>query len=179
MKIAYRLMVMVVMVAWVMGCRDRAAEKRIAELESRLAQIENKSTAPTAVAATKATPAVPEVKPEGPLPVVEFERVEHDFGTINEGQKVSYAYKFKNNGQAPLIIQSAVGSCGCTVPAWSKEPVPVGGTGFVSAEFDSNGKSGVQNKTVTVTANTWPKITTLHFKAMVTPKPTGANGPVK
>src|SRR5258706_5590337 len=35
------------------------------------------------------------------------ERVEHDFGTINEGQKVSYAYKFKNNGQAPLIIQSA------------------------------------------------------------------------
>jgi len=76
MKIAYRLMVMVVMVALVMGCRDRAAEKRIAELESRLAQIENKSTAPTAVAATKATPAVPEVKPEGPLPVVEFERVD-------------------------------------------------------------------------------------------------------
>jgi len=178
MKIAYRAMTMVVMVALVMSCRDRAAEKRIAELESRLAQIENKSAAPTTTPAVTATPAAEE-KPEGPLPVAEFERVEHDFGTVNEGQKVSYAYKFKNNGQAPLIIQSAVGSCGCTVPAWSKEPIPVGGTGFVSAEFDTNGKTGIQNKTVTVTANTWPKVTTLRFKAMVTPKPTGANGPVK
>ncbi len=169
---------MVVMVALVMSCRDRAAEKRIAELESRLAQIENKSAAPTTTPAVTATPAAEE-KPEGPLPVAEFERVEHDFGIVNEGQKVSYAYKFKNNGQAPLIIQSAVGSCGCTVPAWSKEPIPVGGTGFVSAEFDTNGKTGIQNKTVTVTANTWPKVTTLRFKAMVTPKPTGANGPVK
>ena len=178
MKIAYRAMTMVVMVALVMSCRDRAAEKRIAELESRLAQIENKSAAPTTTPAVTATPAAEE-KPEGPLPVAEFERVEHDFGIVNEGQKVSYAYKFKNNGQAPLIIQSAVGSCGCTVPAWSKEPIPVGGTGFVSAEFDTNGKTGIQNKTVTVTANTWPKVTTLRFKAMVTPKPTGANGPVK
>jgi hypothetical protein len=179
MKTAYRLMLIVVMGAVVMSCRDRAAEKRIAELESRLAQIENKSVAPTATPASPTATPVPEEKPEGPIPVVEFERVDHDFGTINEGQKVSFAYKFKNNGQAPLIIQSAVGSCGCTVPAWSKEPVPVGGTGFVSAEFDSNGKSGIQNKTVTVTANTWPKVTTLRFKAMVTPKPTGANGPVK
>jgi hypothetical protein len=78
-----------------------------------------------------------------------------------------------------MIIQTAQPSCGCTVPTWSKEPVPVGGTGFIRAEFDTNGKSGIQNKTITVTANTWPKVTTLRFKAMVTPKPTGANGPVK
>jgi hypothetical protein len=172
-------MMIVVLVAVAMGCRDRAAEKRIAELESRLAQIENKSAAPTATPAATATPAVVEEKPEGPLPVAEFEKVDHDFGTVNEGQKVTYDYKFKNNGQAPMIIQNAQPSCGCTVPTWSKEPVPVGGTGFVRAEFDTNGKSGIQNKTITVTANTWPKVTTLHFKAMVTPKPTGANGPVK
>ena len=180
MKTAYKLMMIVVIVAVMIGCRDRAAEKRIAELESRLAQIENKSATPTATAPTAtATPAAPEEKPEGPLPVAEFERVDHDFGTVNEGQKVSYDYKFKNNGQAPMIIQNAQPSCGCTVPTWSKEPIPVGGTGFVRAEFDTNGKSGIQNKTITVTANTWPKVTTLRFKAMVTPKPTGANGPVK
>jgi len=165
------------------ACRDRAAEKRIAELESRINAMEgNKSavapatSSPAAVAAAQA-PAADE-KPEGPLPVASFAVVEHDFGTVPEGPKVVYKYKVKNTGQAPLIIQNAQPSCGCTVPNWSKEPIPVGGTGFVKAEFDTNGKQGIQNKTITVTANTWPKVTTLRFKAMVTPKPDGANGPL-
>ena len=166
------------------NCKDRAAEKKIAELESRLAQIEaNKGTnSATPVATTtpaNATPTQTEEKPSGPLPVMSFEKVEHDFGTIAEGQKVSYTYKIKNTGEAPLIIQSAQPSCGCTVPDWTRDPIPVGGTGFVKAEFDSNGKPGVQNKTITVTSNTWPKVTTIRFKAMVTPKPDGSNGPVK
>ena len=72
-----------------------------------------------------------------------------------------------------------VPSCGCTVPSWTKDPIAVGGTGFVEAEFDTKGKAGIQNKTITVTANTWPKITQLKFKAMVTAAPTGANGPSK
>ena len=101
---------------------------------------------------------------------MEFATIDHDFGTINEGEVVEYTYSFKNTGEAPLIIQSAQGSCGCTVPDWTKEPIPVGGTGFVKAKFDSNGKTNVQNKTVTVTANTWPKQTVLRFKAMVLPK---------
>ncbi len=153
------------------ACKDRAAEKRIAELESRLAQLEKSSGTTTATPATT-TAAAPttEEKPEGPLPVVSFETADHDFGTINEGQKVAYTYKLKNTGQAPLIIQNAQPSCGCTAPDWTREPIPVGGSGFVKAEFDSNGKQGINNKTITVTANTWPKTTTLHFKAMVTPK---------
>lgn len=183
MKTAKRLLLGVVLVAVAMSCKDRAAEKRIAELEARLSQLEgNKGSATaTATPAAVANPATPaaEEKPEGPLPVVQFERVEHDFGTIREGEKVSYVYKFVNNGQAPLIIQSAQPSCGCTAPDWTRTPIPVGGSGFVKAEFDSNGKPGIQNKTITVTANTWPKQTTLRFKAMVTPKPDGANGPVK
>jgi hypothetical protein len=91
---------------------------------------------------------------------------------------VEYTYSFKNTGAAPLIIQSAQGSCGCTVPDWTKEPIAVGATGFVKAKFDSSGKPNIQNKTVTVTANTWPKQTVLRFKAMVTPK-SAADGPVK
>ena len=179
MSTVYRLMI-VLLVVVTMSCRDRAAEKKIAELESRLAQVEaNKSATAAPIPVTPGATTAPEEKPVGPLPVVEFEKVDHDFGTVNEGQKVSYTYKFKNSGQAPLIIQNAAPSCGCTVPEWSKEPIPVGGTGYVKAEFDTNGKSGVQNKTITVTANTWPKSTTLRFKAMVTAKPTGANGPTK
>ena len=178
MKITFRLLTALALVAVMMSCNDRAAEKRIAELESRLAQIEGgKGPATTTPTATPA--ATPDVKPEGPLPVASFETVEHDFGTIEDGKKVNYRYKLTNNGEAPLIIQSAQPSCGCTVPTFSQEPIPVGGTGFVDLEFDSSGKPGINNKTVTVTANTWPKVTTLRFKAMVTPKADGAKGPVK
>lgn len=162
------------------ACRDKATEKRIAELESELAKLKTSQSTDGTATATPSTTVTPasEEKPEGPLPVMEFEKVDHDFGTIGEGKKVSYTYKLKNTGQAPLIIQSAQPSCGCTVPKWSQEPIPVGGTGFVTAEFDTNGKQGVNNKTITVTANTWPKTTTLRFKAMVTPK-TELNGPTK
>jgi hypothetical protein len=164
------------------SCKDRNAEKKIAELESRLAELEGKKTVgPTSATPTPATQAVTEEKPEGPLPEFEFRTVDHDFGTITEGQVVEYTYEFKNTGEAPLIIQAAQGSCGCTASDWSKAPVPVGGTGYVKAKFDSKGKPNIQNKTVTVTANTWPKQTVLRFKAMVTPKTDAvpSQGPVR
>jgi hypothetical protein len=161
-------MMSIALIAAVAACRDRAAEKRIAELESRLAKVEGTKTA--AAPGVVAPAAAPEQKPEGPLPVAEFKEIDHDFGTVAEGPKVSFTYKLTNTGQAPLIIQGAAPSCGCTVPSWSKEPIPVGGTGFVTAEFDTNGHVGMQNKTINVTANTWPKVTTLRFKAMVMAK---------
>ena len=161
------------------ACKDRDAEKKIAQLESRLAELEGKKSPDPATAASTPVAAAPETKPEGPLPAMEFATIDHDFGTINEGQIVEHTYSFKNTGEAPLIIQSAQGSCGCTVPDWTKEPIPVGGTGFVKAKFDTSGKPNAQNKTVTVTANTWPKQTVLRFKAMVLPKATSTEGPVK
>lgn len=153
---------------------DKASEKRIAELEGRLAELEGGKSTPAAQTSK------PEVKPEGPLPAFEFETMEHDFGTIKEGDVVETTFKFKNTGEAPLIIQGAQGSCGCTVPTWPKEPIPVGGTGEVTAQFNSKGKPNLQQKTVTLTANTWPKRTVLRIKAQVTPKETSsAEGPVK
>lgn len=179
MKILNRVIVVLFVTAALASCKDRAAEKRIAELESRLVQLEGNGNAVSNPAVTPAATPAAEEKPEGPLPAFEFAKTDHDFGTIKEGEKVSFTYSFKNTGQAPLIIQNAQPSCGCTVPEWSKEPIPVGGTGYVKAEFDSNGKPNIQNKTITVTANTWPKVTTLRFKAMVTPKATGDNGPTR
>lgn len=180
MKRNISIWIMAGSVLFMVACKDRAAEKRIAELESRLAQLEtNKgTTANPTVATPEMAAAVTEEKPEGPLPIAKFEVIDHDFGTVTEGKKVTYIYKVKNTGEAPLIIQSAAPSCGCTVPTWTKEPIPVGGTGSVTAEFDTNGKGGINNKTIAVTANTWPKVTTLRFKAMVTPK-AESNGPTK
>lgn len=174
--IAKSFLFFAVVLATFTACKDRNAEKRIAELESRLAELEgNKgTTAPSASPVTAAAPA--DEKPEGPLPKMDFETTEHDFGTIKEGDVVEYTYAIKNTGEAPLIIQSAQPSCGCTVPDFSKDPIPAGGTGYVKAKFDSNGKQNIQNKTITVTANTWPKQTVLRFKAMVTPK-AGSAGP--
>lgn len=170
-----KLILLIVVSVLATACKDKDAEKKIAALEARLSELEGKKNATAFPQAPQATQ--PEAKPEGPLPVFQFETMDHDFGTITEGEKVTYTYKFKNTGDAPLIVQEAKGSCGCTASDWSKMPIPPGGEGFVKAEFDSNGKPNVQNKTVTVTANTWPKQTVLKFKAMVTPK-SGA-GPVK
>lgn len=182
-KVSKLFIVIAVAVAAV-ACNDRNAEKKIAELESRLANLEGKKTASPSPGVTPANPAVTpaaETKPEGPLPAAQFATLEHDFGTIKEGDVVEHTFTVRNTGEAPLIIQNAQPSCGCTVPDWTKDPIPVGGTGFVKAKFDSNGKPNAQNKSITVTANTWPKQTMLRFKAMVLPKAnaTPANGPVK
>lgn len=176
MKTVKQILMAMAVAGAMFSCRDKAAEKRIAELESRLSQLEAGKASSTTAPTPAATPAADQ-KPEGPFPVMEFETLEHDFGVVTEGKKVSYTYKIKNTGQAPLIIQNAQPSCGCTVPDWSKDPIPVGGTGFVKAEFDTKGKVGPNTKTITVTANTWPKQTTLKFKASVTAA-ADASGPV-
>lgn len=90
-----------------------------------------------------------------------FDKDTHDFGKIKQGDDVEYNFKFTNTGKEPLIIENAQGSCGCTVPSYPKEPVPPGGTGEIHVKFNSAGKSGAQQKTVTLTANTDPSVTTL------------------
>jgi hypothetical protein len=177
MKLVLKTFVAAILVVGFTSCGNKEQEKKIAELESKL------ETLSAGSAATPAAAPVKEEKPEGPLPVFAFDGTDHDFGTINEGDVVEHTFTFTNNGEAPLIIQNATGSCGCTVPTWSKEPIPVGGEGIVTAKFNSKGKPNVQNKTVTITANTWPKQTRLKIKALVTPAATDAatssDGPVK
>jgi hypothetical protein len=181
MNMKAKLILVLVAAISLTACKDRDAEKKIAALEARLNSLEGKNpAAPTATPGTEPAPirAEAEVKPEGPLPALQFESTEHDFGTIDQGKAVSHTFRFTNNGEAPLVIQSAQPTCGCTVSNYSKEPIPVGGSGFVTAEFDAKA-GGAQNKSITVTANTFPKQTKLSFKAMVTPKPGGQQGPVR
>lgn len=90
------------------------------------------------------------------LPKFEFTQKRHDFGVIIQGEKVSYTFKFKNVGGSDLILRSAKGSCGCTVPKWSREPLPPGEESEIEVIFNSSGRKGIQNKTITLLANTQP-----------------------
>lgn len=92
---------------------------------------------------------------------MKFEEDSYDFGEISQGEKVEHNFTFTNTGEADLIISSAVGSCGCTVPSYPKEPISPGATGEIKVVFDSNGKKGAQHKRVTLVANTNPNKTML------------------
>lgn len=101
------------------------------------------------------------------LPAYTFDVPEHDFGTISQGEVVSYAFHFKNSGKGDLVIRSASGSCGCTVPEWPKDPIKPGEDGNINVTFNSEGKEGQQYKTVTLIANTVPNTYTIAIKANV------------
>lgn len=90
------------------------------------------------------------------LPVIKFTEGEYNFGKIIQGEKVSHTFTFTNEGKSNLIIASAKASCGCTVASPPKDPIPPGGTGKIDVVFDSNGKSGVVSKSVTVLTNCEP-----------------------
>ena len=77
----------------------------------------------------------------------------HDFGKTKVGIPVGYEFGFTNTGMVPLIISSVKASCGCTVTAYTREPVEKGGSGFVRVTYDG-AKTGAYSKTVTVYANT-------------------------
>lgn len=161
---------------FVVGCNNSELESRITKLEGRVASLENGGVAKQSTPSIKSTPvsktqpavaSTPEEKPEGPLPNFKFSEELHDFGSIKEGDVVEHTFAFTNDGEAPLIISDAKATCGCTVPVWPKEPIPVGGSGEIKVRFNSTKKPGIQNKTVTLTANTWPATKRIRIKANV------------
>ena len=91
----------------------------------------------------------------------------YDFGTITEGEKVTHVFNFTNTGDADLVIVSAKGSCGCTVPEWPKAPIISGEKGTINVKFDSKGKKGKQNKRVTLITNMVPSQKVLIVKGQV------------
>ncbi|MFN8166333.1 MAG: DUF1573 domain-containing protein [Bacteroidia bacterium] len=96
-----------------------------------------------------------------------FDVEEYNFGTIKQGESVTYEFKFTNTGTEPLIISNAAGSCGCTVPIWPKEPILKGQTSTIKVTFNSTGKMGIQDKTVTLTSNAKQNPMVIHMKGNV------------
>lgn len=112
------------------------------------------------------------------VPVMTFEKSEHDFGTIEQGTPQETAFKFTNTGNAPLIITDAKSSCGCTVPNPPKDPIAPGESSELVVKFNGSGQNQV-TKTITVTANTAKGSELLRIKAFVNPKGAAPLGPVK
>lgn len=114
--------------------------------------------------------------PNPNAPVMTFAESEFNFGDIKPGDVVKHTFNFTNTGKSPLLIQNATASCGCTTPNWTKEPIAPGAAGTIEVQFDSHGKTGLQNKTVTVQGNTQPSATQIAIRANILPD--GSNGPV-
>jgi len=107
-------------------------------------------------------PAVP-----GSAPVITFTENKHDFGKITQGEKVSYSFMFKNTGGSDLVISSAQGSCGCTVPTYPHTAIKAGESSKIDVVFNSEGKSGLVQKTVTLVTNCNPSTKMLGISATV------------
>ncbi len=98
---------------------------------------------------------------------ISFDDNEFDFGTAKEGDILEHRYQFTNTGKEALTIYDVKVSCGCTVPQWSKEPIPPGEQGEIQLVFNTKMKQGKQLKVIRVIANTSPSSTTLFIKGNV------------
>jgi hypothetical protein len=149
---------------------------RISKMEQELSALSEAIEAKAESAHSKTTsgfgsPSGLEV-PKGEVPVgsLQFEKLSHDFGRINEGDKVKTTFVFRNTGEVPVVISSATGSCGCTVPRYPEGPIAAGEQAAIEVEFNSSGRQGEVSKTVSVTANTRPEVSILTIKATVVPQ---------
>ncbi|WP_420573855.1 DUF1573 domain-containing protein [Kordia sp.] len=103
---------------------------------------------------------------------ITFDKTEHDFGTINEGDQVETTFKFTNTGNTPLLISNIKGSCGCTVPKdYPTTPIAPGDSGKFTVKYNSTNKPNLKTNTVTVTANTEKGREIVRIKAFATPNP--------
>ena len=153
-----RKFISIISVIFLTACGSQVSdlELRVAKLETEIASMRKggRST----------------IVPAGAFPKFSFDQEEHNFGQIRDGDIVSHTFRFTNSGEAPLIISKATAACGCTVPQWPKQPIPVGGSGEIQVQFDSSNKPGMQNKVVTITANTESKVKKLLIRAQVNPR---------
>ena len=101
------------------------------------------------------------------MPKMEFEKTFHDFGKLIQGEKVSFTFKFRNTGNASLVISSVVPSCHCTVAQFTKTPIMPGEEGKITVNFNTETKKGIVSNSVVIQANTYPSETILGMTAMV------------
>jgi len=138
-----------------------------------------------AINKTKAAPATPPAQKQAtlansnddsllmamPKTTISIDNQSLDLGEMIEGTSKDFTYIITNTGTNPLKIGNVKGSCGCTVPTWPKEPIAPGASAEIKAKFNSKGKKGNQNKTITVKSNTDPLTTILTFKVKLIPDP--------
>ena len=119
----------------------------------------------TATASTLMSMAVPENQAE-----IKFDTVRVDLGTFSEKQGEQHCtFTFTNVGTAPLIINQAFASCGCTVPTYTKDPIKPGETGKIDVTYNGRGKfPGRFSKTITIRSNARTEIVRLVVEGTMT-----------
>lgn len=90
----------------------------------------------------------------------------HDFGKVVDGVENHCTFTVTNTGDKPLILSDVKASCGCTTPSKPEGPIAPGKSDKIEVGFKPNGK-GVSEKTITITANTDPRVTVVKVKADV------------
>jgi hypothetical protein len=121
---------------------------------------------------TPATPATPAaiVKPNPKAPVIKFENLIHDYGTIQYDADGNCEFKFKNTGKEPLVLSNVTASCGCTTPSWPKEPILPGKSSSIKVHYDTK-RVGTISKTITVMSNATEDRVVLQIKGNILAKP--------
>jgi len=119
----------------------------------------SQTTPGTATAGTQVTASADLANPA-------FDNQNFDFGKIKVGIPATHEFKFVNKSKVTMIITDVKASCGCTTPSWTKDPIPPGGQGSVTATYNAAGV-GAFNKSVTVTANVPNNMVILSIKGEV------------
>ncbi len=97
---------------------------------------------------------------------IKFDKTTIDFGTFYDTEKQKKGtFTFTNVGDAPLVINQVVASCGCTVPKYTKEPIQPGATGKIDVTYNTRGRfPGHFKKTLTVRTNGTPEMTRVYIE---------------
>jgi hypothetical protein len=102
---------------------------------------------------------------------MKLSETEHNFGIFKEeAGRQTYDFTVTNTGSNPLVIQNIVASCGCTTPEWTRQPIPPGGKGKITAIYDPRNRPGQFNKTLSVYTNATPEVAVLVIKGEVQPR---------
>lgn len=103
-------------------------------------------------------------------PKISFDKTTYNYGTFSESTPIQKCvFTFTNTGDQPLVINSAVASCGCTVPKYTKSPIKPGETGTINVTYNGKGKfPGHFKKTITVRTNGVPEMVRLYIEGDMT-----------
>jgi len=140
--LSYFLLVMILMAVSACGQKGKSKENNNAGLTSESDTVVKKTT-------------------------LKFITTEHDFGQVQEGEKVAHVFEVQNTGKANLLLLSVRPSCGCTTPKYEKKPIRPGKKGTIEVVFDTKGRPGKQRKSIMVVTNTEPPNTVLFFNCEV------------
>ena len=100
-------------------------------------------------------------------PVMDFKEESYNFGEISEGPQVTHEFKFTNNGKEPLILTNVKASCGCTTPSWPKDPILPGKEATILVTYNTQGRPGNFNKSITITSNATTPSKVIYIKGQV------------